>query len=368
MSESEFEIRLKTFEEKLQYASQYFAGYPDNLNYDYSTLLPFFSYSMINAGDPFVTTDWDLHSKVFEREVIEWFAELYGLSPCWGYVSSGGTESNLQGMFLGREMYPDGVLYFSSETHYSIPKAAYMMNTPRVVIPALASGEIDCAALQESLAKHADKPAIVNLNIGTTMQGAIDDIERVCQLLSAHTSGFYLHCDAALSGMLVPFLENAPSLSFDRYPIHSLAVSGNKFVGAPIPHGVILARPNIVEKVGLQVDYIGCKDSTLLGVRSGLATLCLWYAIHTRGEHFSQEAQGCVERAQYLQKALQDHGIPAQLNAFSNTVVLPCPSQTLCRRWQLATQNNYAHIVVMQHLDYPKLDELINDLQQDTLT
>lgn len=354
--------KLEVFEAKLNHRSEFFAGYPDNLSYDYAALKKFFSYSMINAGDPFVETDWDLHSKDFEREVVEWFADLYQLSPCWGYITSGGTEGNLYGIFLGRETRPDGVLYFSEDTHYSIAKAAYMMKIPHVIIPCNDNGAMDCQFLKQSLSDNQDKPAIVNLNFGTTMKGAIDDIEQVSALLKSHKAGFYLHCDAALSGMLLPFIPGAPSISFEQYPIDSVAVSGNKFIGSPIPNGVVLARSSIVDNVGIQVDYIGCKDSTILGVRSGLAALCLWYAIQTRKHTFAEEARQCLENAKYLQAALSAKGISAHLNSYSNTVVFPQPSLSVCRRWQLATYENLAHIVVMQHLTTEKIDRIVSDI------
>jgi histidine decarboxylase len=355
--------RLNAFEQSIRQASEHYAGYPDNLNYDYTPLLPFFQYSMINAGDPFVQTDWALHSKDFERESVEWFAQLYQLDPAWGYITSGGTEGNFHGIFLGRERYPDGILYFSSESHYSIAKAAYMMKIPHVIIPSQCNGEIEYNALRHALAQYSRKPAIINLNIGTTMDGAIDDIDQVCGLLTEHPGDFYLHCDAALGGMLLPFLDNAPRINFKDYPINSLAVSGNKFIGAPIPHGVVLSRASDVEKVGAQVDYIGCQDKTITGVRSGLAALCLWYAIQTRQHHFATEAQHCVVRAQYLQQQLQKIGVLAQLNPFSNTVVFPKPIKQICQKWQLATKDGRAHIVVMQHLDYSKIDNFIDDMR-----
>ncbi|MCV6639058.1 histidine decarboxylase [Candidatus Albibeggiatoa sp. nov. NOAA] len=361
LSPDEITSRLQAFEQQIQQATQHYAGYPDNLNYDYSALASFFQYSIINAGDPFVQTDWSLHSKDFEREAVEWFAQLYELNPCWGYVTSGGTEGNFYGMFLGREHYPDGVLYFSEESHYSIPKAAFMMQMQFESIPSQANGEIDYRILADKLAQHADKPAIMNLNIGTTMDGAIDNIDCVCTLLEAHPQPFYLHCDAALGGMLLPFLDHAPQLSFQKYPIDSLAVSGNKFVGAPVPHGVVLSHPEASSKLSRQVDYIGCQDSTILGVRNGLGALCLWYAIQTRP--LAEEARACVKRAQDLQHALQQLGIDARLNDFSNTVVFPQPHKSLCQKWQLALKDGQAHIVVMQHFDEQKIQQFLDDIK-----
>ncbi len=52
---------------------------------------------------------------------------------------------------------------------------------------------------------------------------------------------FFIHCDGALFGMMMPFLKQAPMVTF-RKPIGSVSVSGHKFVGAPVPCGVVITR------------------------------------------------------------------------------------------------------------------------------
>ena len=63
---------------------------------------------------------------------------------CWGYVTTCGTEGNLYGMLLARETLPDGIVYTSSETHYSVFKAAHYYRQEVEVIPQIAS---DCLRL-----------------------------------------------------------------------------------------------------------------------------------------------------------------------------------------------------------------------------
>lgn len=61
-------------------------------------------------------------------------------------------------------MLPDGILYASRESHYSVFKAARMYRMECVKIDCLMSGEIDCADFKAKL--NQDKPAIINVNIG----------------------------------------------------------------------------------------------------------------------------------------------------------------------------------------------------------
>ncbi len=50
-------------------------------------------------------------------------------------------------------------------------------------IPTLETGEINYDDLKAALVKNAGKPAILNVNIGTTVKGAVDDLDRVLEVL-----------------------------------------------------------------------------------------------------------------------------------------------------------------------------------------
>ena len=62
-----------------------------------------------------------------------------------------------------RELFPDGIIYASTESHYSVFKAARMY---RVKVDSLVSGEINCADFESKLLHNPGSPAIVNVNIG----------------------------------------------------------------------------------------------------------------------------------------------------------------------------------------------------------
>jgi histidine decarboxylase len=48
----------------------------------------------------------------------------------------------------------------------------------------LESGEIDYDDLKARLAANNSRPAIINVNIGTTVKGAVDDLDRVLDILT----------------------------------------------------------------------------------------------------------------------------------------------------------------------------------------
>ena len=97
--------------------ANHFIGYPCNIDFDYSELSPFLEQALNNVGDPFVSSNYRVNSHVLEREVVEYFAELTQAgSDFWGYVTNGGTEGNMYGLYLARELYPEGIVYYSQDS------------------------------------------------------------------------------------------------------------------------------------------------------------------------------------------------------------------------------------------------------------
>ncbi|TKY51393.1 Serine decarboxylase 1 [Spatholobus suberectus] len=348
-------------------------GFPSNLDFDYDTLAPLWRFHLNNAGDPFSRSSFDLNSMKFEVYVLDWFAKLWEIEKgeYWGYVTTGGTEGNLYGILLGREKFPDAILYTSQDSHYSIFKIAKMYRMQCVKVGTLVSGEIDCIDLKALILAHKDKPAIINLNIGTTMKGAVDDINLVLQTLEEngfHRGRFYIHCDGALSGIMLPFLNSAPKITFEK-PIGSISISGHKFLGCPIPCGIVMTRLEHTNALCRDVEIIASRDVTITGSRCGHAPIFLWYALQERGLiGIEKEVQMCILTARHLLNQLRDGGIGAMLNEFSNTVVFERPlDDDFTRKWNLACEGNIAHVVVMQHTTIEILDSFVIEFIQKRL-
>lgn len=68
------------------------------------------------------------------------------------------------------------------------------------------TGEIDYEDFRRILKQNQGRPAIVNVNVGTTVKGAVDDLDNVLSILkeTGYTEDrFYIHCDGALFGLMV---------------------------------------------------------------------------------------------------------------------------------------------------------------------
>ncbi len=345
--------------------SETFVGYPCTCRFDYSALYRFLDFPINNVGDPFAPSTYRVNTKEIEREVLDWFGELTHVDPdsYWGYVTNGGSEGNLYGLYLARELMPTGMVYYCEETHYSVSKNLRMLNMPSIMIRSLPTGEIDYADLEETIRVHRHIPPIIMANVGTTMKEGIDDLMRIRAILKdLAIPQSYIHCDAALDGMILPFLDDAPVWDF-RAGIDSLAISGHKFIGSPIPCGIALAKKANVDRIARSIEYIGTLDTTVTGSRNGITPIILWYAIQQRGkEGFAAEAKACIENAKYCVKRFREMGVDAWRNPLAVTVVFPRPPAAVLERWQIAVKDDHAHVICMPHVTRELIDRLTDDI------
>lgn len=359
---------IEEYKRKLEERTKTHMGYPYNLDFDYGPLECLQKFMINNLGDPFIESNYGVHSREFEIGVLHWFARLWEIEvqDSWGYVTNCGTEGNLHGILVGRETLPDGILYSSVESHYSVFKAARMYRMDAVKINTLHSGEMDYDHFRELLLRNQDKPAIVNVNIGTTVRGAVDDLDKVIDVLQEcgfNEDRFYIHCDGALFGMMIPFVKKAPMVSFKK-PIGSVSVSGHKFVGAPVPCGVVMTRMKLIRSVSSEVEYLNSRDATIMGSRNGHAPIYLWYTLTLKGyEGISKDVEKCLRNAHLLRKMLHEAGIETMLNELSSTVVFERPEEEeFIKKWQLACESDIAHVVVMPNISVPKLETFVAEL------
>lgn len=339
-------------------------GYPCNQNFDYSALLPFFQYCPNNVGDPFHDSNFRSNTHEMEREVITHFAGLMRLEEerAWGYVTSGGTEGNMYGLYMGRELFPNGMVYFSQDTHYSVIKILSVLNIRNIMIKSQENGEIDYEDLRETIRIHRDVPAIIMANVGTTMKGAVDDVDKVRGILDdLAVTNSYVHADAALSGMILPFVENPQPYGFDA-GFDSVSISGHKLIGCPLPCGVVLTKRDYVARIARAVEYVGVLDTTLSGSRNALTPLMLWYALNCHGpEGFRKLVAEMLGVAEYAVERFNHRGVSAWRHRNSVTVVFPRPAPDVLRKWQIAPLGDIAHLITMPHVTREMIDEFIDD-------
>lgn len=353
---------------KAQDRAEFFIGYPIAQDFDYSELYPLLSLPLNNVGDPQIESTYDLNSRSLEKEVLEFFATLFR-APAgnWaGYVTNGGSEGNLYGLYVARELYTQGIVYYSEATHYSVQKNIQLLNLKSIVIRTNSNGEMDYDDLRQMVQMHRDLPVIILANIGTTMTEAKDDLAAIRSTLrDLAIKNHYIHCDAALAGVYGNLLDLTPGFDFS-HGCDSLAISGHKFIGSPIPCGLVLVKKNYRDRIGKVIPYIGTADTTISGSRNGHSPVFLWYAIKKFGiEGLTRRAITCQETASYAVSRLQEAGVNVFRNPDAITIVFPAPPEAFRIRWQLATENGFSHIICMPGVTKAKIDQFVSELEQE---
>lgn len=157
-----------------------------------------------------------------------------------------------------------------------------------------------------------------------------------------------------------------PGISFKK-PIGSVTISGHKFLGCPMPCGILITRLKHIDFLSSEVEYIASKDTTISGSRGGHAPIFIWYALNKKGFNgLKEEVYECIKKAVYLRDRLRNHRIGAFLNKFSNTVVFERPQdEEFARKWSLASKGNISHVVVMQHVTLQMLDSFVSEFAKN---
>lgn len=351
---------LRDFKCKIKHHEKHHLGYPYNLaDAIPQDIIDFLKFSINNLGDPFIESNYAIHSREFEIAVLDWFADLWKINrdDYWGYVTGSGSEGNLEGIYLGRENFPNAVLIASDSSHYSVFKAARMFRITCEQCKSNSNGSIDISEFENIInQKFIGLPIIVNVNIGTTMKEGVDDLDAIIKILQDSKRDFYIHCDGALSGIQ----DN--TLTFEK-PIGSISVSGHKFLGSPIPCGIVITRKHYIQAFSQNIDYINSRDATIMGSRNGHAPIFLWYQLVKKQDNLDDILQQCQLVATYFVEKLIEAGVQnVNRNPNSLTITFNKPNEILIKKWQLACSDNICHVVVMPNVTKDKVHNFIFDM------
>jgi histidine decarboxylase len=168
-----------------------------------------------------------------------------------------------------------------------------------------------------------------------------------------------------LAGTYLALLDAKPHFDFE-HGADSVAISGHKFIGSPIPCGVVIVKKSYRDRIGQTIPYIGTTDTTITGSRNGHSPLFLWYAIKNFGiDGLKKRAIASIEMATYVEEELNKIGFEAWRNENSITVVFRKPSKEICKKWQLASEDNKAHIICMPGIEKAMIDACLAEMKAE---
>lgn len=355
--------RISSLSTSILNSSANYIGFPNSRILTNFALGEFLKYNINNIGDPFHPNS-GINTCNFEQEVITFWSSALHLDPAnaWGYITNGSTEGIMHGITQGRNRYEDAVLIFTEQSHYCLLKIAKLLRLPYRLVRSRSDGSIDLEALTNTLVELGGQPFIINLTVGTTFHGAIEYPQLVLELLEKlHLNEFHIHVDSALFGPMHCWIPEAPLFDF-RLPIHTLSFSGHKFLGAPIPCGVVLGFSNRVIPFAGSAEYVNTVDTTLSSSRDGISTLALWLVIQQIGAlGLAELAIESLNAANQFQVRLEKKGISALCHEHSCIVVIPKPNKFLQKRWHLATLGDFAHVVTVPGVTTKMTEQFIEE-------
>jgi len=323
-----------------------------------------------------------------EKELIKLCAEeIYQASPneIDGYVATGGTEGNLEAMWIYRnyfmrEYHADinqiGVL-FSEDTHYSITKGCDLMQLkPYMLKVNDFSREISVSNLKVQLEEAKNegvKYFIVILNLSTTMFGSVDEIEPIAGLLEQEDFLFKIHIDAAFGGFIYPFTNPQSTHHFGNPLISSISIDGHKMLQTPYGTGLFLIRKGFMKYViNQQAQYVPGLDYTICGSRSGANAIVIWMLLMNYGsEGWKKKMNALIERSNFVCQKLDELGIEYYRNPHINIIAIrgnQLPSE-LAKKYELVADTyesypNWWKIVVMDHVSQAVLNTFLGEVAE----
>ena len=322
-----------------------------------------------------------------EREVLEALAiDVFKSKPNAfdGYISPGGTEANIQALWMYRNYFQhefnanlnEIAIIASEDTHYSIPKGANLLQLDWLKIPVdFNSRQIDKMALQAILEKahlNGKKHFIVVSNMGTTMFGSVDNPNDYIEILNELKLSFKLHVDGAYGGFVYPFSNPNSIINFSNPDISSITIDAHKMLQAPYGTGIFICRKGLIENVlTREAEYVEGMDVTLCGSRSGANAIAVWMILSTYGPHGWFEKVSTLQgRTDFLCRELDKIGINYFREPFMNIVTIHAEyiSKEIANRFKLVPQshlndNKWYKIVVMNHVEPEHLITFIAELK-----
>ena len=346
-----------------------------------------------------------------EREAIAFLAEMAGGNPkeIDGYLTHGGTEANIVGLWLGRNRLlhelrkqhscgsiDDIALVTSGLTHYSAIKAANILGWSDGgvnLVGCTPTGEIAQDLLFSRITQlrtDGKKAILLCLTAGATMTGSVDPTKEIVDSMKAWSSEsgipFYVHVDAAFGGFVLPFLQQPIAFGFDC-GADSVTIDPHKMGGVPFGCGAVLYRHEYQRFITTPAPYINSEvDSTLSGSRSGIPAAMLWATMRSRGvEGYQKIVQECLDTAEYLHDELQQLGTFTLIKGKTNQVCAIITARSDAEKLErLHGHSYYVHVtrfpldlsqpglcdgyaiklIVMPHVTREMIDGFVNEVKR----
>jgi|WetSurMetagenome_2_1015567.scaffolds.fasta_scaffold12728_3 tyrosine decarboxylase / aspartate 1-decarboxylase len=320
-------------------------------------------YSDVNALDTYIFSS----AAKLEEEAIDWMGQYLSCKNASGYITTGGTESNIAALYAAKKMHPGKKEIIAPvSAHYSIDKAADLMGLKVKRTPLDENYRADAAAVKKAINKNT---LAVVVTAGTASLGMLDPAVEIAD----YCDGLFLHVDAAYGGFMLPFI---PAISdFRLENVDSMTIDPHKMGCAPMPAGALLYRDGSYQKaLTIKPSYIPIATSTLSGSRSGGAIAAVWATINYLGrEGYEKLTDNCMKNTKLLCSELEKipcAGVVTEPDLNVVGVKLPDIEKTstelLKKGWKIAVNKDLSclRFAVMPHVTKEVIYNFTEDLKK----
>lgn len=300
-----------------------------------------------------------------------------------GYVASGGTEANLQAIWIYRNYFmkekgllPHEIAVICSEdNHYSMDKAGNVLGIPvQKVGVTTNTRETTKSAIEEAVAeqeKNGVKGFIIVANMMTTMFGSVDDPALYTEVMEENKLNYFLHVDGAYGGFYFPFSQTENALDFRNANVSSVTLDAHKMAQAPYGTGIFIIRKGLIHYANTkEASYVEGEDYTLIGSRSGANAVAVWMILSKYGPFSWMEKVFVLQkRTTWMCEQLTNLKITYYRHPSSNIITMKAQHipKDLVKKYGLVPDNhsapNWYKIVVMDHVSIEKMKRLVDDLE-----
>jgi tyrosine decarboxylase/aspartate 1-decarboxylase len=299
-----------------------------------------------------------------ERKAVEMLGTITGLPSAEGYVTSGGTEANIQAVRIARNRaatdQPNVVAPESA--HFSFNKAADLLNVELRTAPTDADHRADMAAVKELV--DDDTVAVVGV-AGSTEYGRVDPIPAMADLAADHDA--ICHVDAAWGGFVLPFTDHR--WHFGHADVDTLTIDPHKMGQAAVPAGGLVTHSTeLLDELAVDTPYLeSTSQATLTGTRSGAGVASAVAAMEELWPvGYREQYHESMENAEWLAEELAARGhdvVEPDLPIVAADMTSPVTEDLRQRGWRISkTGAGEMRIVCMPHVTKSMLRSFVADL------
>jgi tyrosine decarboxylase/aspartate 1-decarboxylase len=307
-----------------------------------------------------------------EQQVVRMLGELLGCANVAGYISTGGTESNIQAIRAARNEAgrKSGNIVVPASAHFSFDKIGDLLCLEVRKAELDDDLRVDLGSV-ESLV-DCNTVALVGI-AGTTEFGQVDPIESLAQL--ALEQGIHMHVDAAFGGFVLPFLEGDWRWDFKVKGVSSITIDPHKMGMSTIPAGGLLFRGHdCMNALETETHYLTrARQASLTGTRSGAAAAATYAVMMNLGrEGFREMVRYCMDLTHHLVLGAKKIGIEPFIEPVMNVAALKVPrtaevrEELMRRDWHVSMTrepNRALRLILMKHMTRQNIDLFLKDLE-----